>query len=77
MFEAISNSTNVNQVNPNAVEGQSEVVRETTTDVAEGKVNPVESLPDSAQESDLSAEGKSEDVTSRGSAEGRIIDLVG
>ncbi len=76
MFEAISNTANMNQVEPQSVDAQEEVVSEETTDVAEGKVNPAESLPNSSEESDLSTKADSEDA-SRDSGEGRIIDLVG
>ncbi len=76
MFEAISNTANVNQVEPQPVDAQEEVVPEETTDVAKGKVNPAESLPSSSQESDLSTRADSEDVR-RDSGEERIIDLVG
>jgi hypothetical protein len=77
MFEAISNLANTNQVNPQTADVERDAAQGSTQDVAEGKVNPVESLPSSAEESDLSPETDSDDVIRRDSDEGRIVDLVG
>lgn len=77
MFEGISTLAKLKQDHPDTVPGQSGGVYETPADVVEGKVNPVESLSNVADESGLNEEAHSQDIRNRGSGEGRIIDLLG
>ncbi|MBW1739527.1 MAG: hypothetical protein JRJ42_00145 [Deltaproteobacteria bacterium] len=78
MIEGIGNvATNLNKDNPNAVQDQIEGLHETTPDVVEKKVNPVESLENLPDESDLKKETDSRDIPNRGSGEEHIIDLLG
>ena len=77
MISGIGTVANLNQDNPHAVQGQTDGPHGTTEDVAEGKVNPVESPGNLSSESDLNEETHSEDMLNRSSGEQRIIDLVG
>jgi hypothetical protein len=77
MIAGIGTVANLNQDNPHAAQGQIEEPHGMAADVAEGKVNPVESLDTLSDESDLNEETHSQDVPNRGSGEERIIDLLG
>lgn len=77
MFEGIGTLTGLNQENPQAVQSPMERLRETTTDVVKGKINPVESLDNPSDESGSSGKANSGDLVDRGSGEGRIIELLG
>ncbi len=77
MFEGIGTISNLNQENPQAVQSPMERLRETTTDVLKGKVNPVESADNPCNESGSSGETDPRDVVRRDSAEGCIIELFG
>ncbi|MBW1677136.1 MAG: hypothetical protein KAT27_09690 [Desulfobacterales bacterium] len=77
MIAGIGTVANLNQDNPHAAQDQIEGPHGTTADVAEGKVNPVESLDTLSDESDLNEETHSQDVPNRDSGEERIIDLLG
>ena len=77
MLSGIGTVTNLNQDNLHAVQGQTEEPHGARADAAEGKVNPLESLANSSNESDLSKETHSEDMLNRSSGEERIIDLLG
>lgn len=76
MLADVGTVANPNQENPHAVQDQMEGPHETSADVAEGKVNPVESLNNLSDESDLNEETRSQETLNRGSGEERIIDLL-
>jgi hypothetical protein len=76
MLAGISTLANFNQENSHVVQGQREP-HETSADVVEGKVNPVESLANLSDEADLNEEAHSQDILDRGSGEGGIIDVMG
>ena len=76
MLAGVGTVANSNQENPHAVQDQMEGPQETTADVVEGKVNPVESLNNLSDESDLNEETRSQQTLNRGSGEERIIDLL-
>ena len=77
MLAEIGTVANLNQDNPNAVQAKMEGPHETTADVVEGKVNPIESLDNLSDESDLNEKTHSQDILNWGSGEERIIDLLG
>ncbi|NVM20859.1 MAG: hypothetical protein HWN68_03650 [Desulfobacterales bacterium] len=77
MFEGINTLGKMNQNNLEPVQGQAEVVYESTQDVVEGKVNPVESATNMADESSLTDEALSQNKLNRNSSEGCIIDMLG
>ena len=76
MLADVGTVANPNQDNPNAVQDQMGGPHETSADVAEGKVNPVESLNNLSDESDLNEETRSQETLNRDSGEERIIDLL-
>jgi hypothetical protein len=76
MLAGIHTLTKLNQENPHAAQGQIEGPHETTADLVEGKVNPVESLNNLSDESDLNEETDSQRILNRRSREERIIDLL-
>ena len=77
MLSGIGTVANLNQDNPHAVQGQVEEPQGARADAAEGRVNALESLTNSSNESDLNKETHSQDMFNRGSSEERIIDLLG
>ena len=77
MLSGIGTVTNLNQDNLHAVQDQMEEPHGERADAAEGKVNPLESLTNSSNKSELNKETHSEDMLNRGSSEERIIDLLG
>jgi hypothetical protein len=77
MLSGIGTVANLNQDNLHGVQGQLEEPHGTRADAAEGKVNALESLTNSSNESDLKKETRSEDMSNRNSREERIIDLLG
>ncbi len=76
MIADVGTVANPNQENPHAAQDQMEGSRETTADVVEGKVNPVESLNNLSDKSDLNEETRSQETPNRGSGEESIIDLL-
>ena len=77
MIEGIGTVSNVNQDKTDTVQGQTEGPRETTPDVVEGKVNPVEPPDNLSNEPTSNEETHSKDVLNRGSGEESIIDVMG
>ena len=77
MISGIGTVSNLNQENLHGVQGHTEEPHGARADAAEGKVNPLESLTNSSNESDLNKETHSEDMLNRDSSEERIIDLLG
>ena len=77
MFEGVSTLVNLNQNNPETVQGQVEGAYEPAVDAVEGKVNPVECLANLADKSSQNEKTHSQDVVNRGSGERRIIDILG
>ena len=76
MIADVGTVANPNQENANAVQDQMEGPHDTTADVVEGKVNPVESLNNLSDESDLNEETRSQETLKRDSGEEQIIDLL-
>jgi hypothetical protein len=76
MLADVGTVANPNQDNQHAVQDQMEGPHETSADVAEGRVNPVESLNNLSDESDLNEETRSQETLKRDSGEERIIDLL-
>jgi hypothetical protein len=77
MIEGIGTVSNVNQDKIDTVQGQTEGPQETTPDVVEGKVNPVDPPDNLSNEPTSNEESHSKDVLNRGSGEERIIDVIG
>jgi len=76
MLASIHTLPKLNQENPHLAQGQMEGPQKTTEDLVEGKVNPVESLNNLSDESDLNEETDSQRILNRRSRETRIIDLL-
>ena len=76
MIEGIGTPANLNQENLHTLQGRVGELHERTADLVEGKVNPVESLNNLSDESDLNEETRSQETHNRGSGEERIIDLL-
>ena len=76
MIEGIGTVANLNQEDPHTVQGKTEGTHETTADILEGKVNPVESLDNLSDKSHSNEETHSQDLLNRDSGQERIIDLL-
>ncbi len=76
MLADVGTVANPNQDNQHTVQDQMEGPHDTTADVVEGKVNPVESLHNLSDESDLNEETRSQETHNRDSGEESIIDLL-
>ena len=76
MLVDVGTVANPNQDNPHAAQHQTEGPHKTSADAVAGKVNPVESLNNLSDESDLNEETRSQETPNRGSGEERIIDLL-
>ena len=77
MIEGIGTPAKLTQDNLHTLQGRVGEPHGRTADVVEGKVNPVETLDNLPDESDLNEKTGSLDILNRGSGAGRIIDLWG
>ena len=76
MIEGIATATALNQNDPDAAQTKADTPVETTPDVKEGKVNPVENVEDlSNRSADENQEEKHGQIPEK--TQGHIIDLVG
>jgi hypothetical protein len=77
MIEGIGTPAKLNQDSLHTLQGREEGHHERAADVVEGKVNPVEPLDNLSDESDWKEKTDSQEILSRASDAGPIIDLYG
>lgn len=77
MIEGVATASTANQNHPETVQPKVEVPVETTPDVAEGKVNPVDNVEDPSSRAGSDQHPDAHRSPTRNSAEGSIVDLLG
>jgi hypothetical protein len=77
MIEGIATASTVNQNNAEVLQGKVDAPVETTPDVAEGKVNPVDDVENLSNKSTSDEQSDGYRSTSPDTAAEHIIDLLG
>jgi len=77
MIEGVATASTVNQSHPEAVQPKVDAPVETTPDVVEGKVNPVDDVENLSNRADSDEQSGEHNAPTRDNAAEHIVDLLG